>query len=81
MPEVEPSAQTFDAWGFTGTSIYLATLWLAALKAVPVMAQAAGYTQSHQQWLSLIAGVPKAIMTNSGTASITGRCPLAQHEN
>jgi len=32
IPEVEGSAQTFDCWGFSGTSSFIAILWMAALR-------------------------------------------------
>jgi uncharacterized protein (DUF608 family) len=33
IPDVEPAAQTFDSWNFTGCAIYTASLWLASLVA------------------------------------------------
>jgi uncharacterized protein (DUF608 family) len=42
LPEVAGTAQTFDSWGFTGTAIYTATLWLGALKAAAKMARDLG---------------------------------------
>lgn len=33
IPDIEGPDQTFDAWGWKGCSIYLATLWLATLRA------------------------------------------------
>jgi len=42
LPEVAGTAQTFDSWGFTGTAIYTATLWLGALKAAARMARDLG---------------------------------------
>jgi len=32
IPEVEGSAQTFDCWGFSGLSSFIAILWMAALR-------------------------------------------------
>jgi len=43
LPEVGPAAQTFDSWGFKGTAIYTATLWMGALKAAAKMARDLGH--------------------------------------
>lgn len=50
LPEVAPAAQTFDAWGFKGTAIYTATLWLGALKAAAKMARDLGKTGLAEQY-------------------------------
>jgi uncharacterized protein (DUF608 family) len=42
LPEVEPAAQTFDSWHFSGCAIYTASLWLAALKAMAKISPLAG---------------------------------------
>jgi uncharacterized protein (DUF608 family) len=42
LPEVEGTAQTFDQWGFTGTSAYVGVLWLATLRAAARLARDAG---------------------------------------
>ncbi len=42
IPEVEGKAQTYDAWGFSGTTSYLTVLWLGALRAAAVGARALG---------------------------------------
>ena len=53
IPEVEARAQTFDTWDFTGSSIYLATLWLASLHAAAQMAPRFGDTASGKHWSSM----------------------------
>jgi uncharacterized protein (DUF608 family) len=63
IPEVEGKAQTFDAWGFTGTSIYLATLWLGALKACAAMAKKAGDTLFAKRCLKDSATVRERIIS------------------
>lgn len=42
LPEVEGTAQTFDSWGFSGTSSYIAGLWLATLKGAAILARDMG---------------------------------------
>jgi len=50
MPEVEGTAQTFDAWGFAGTTIYTGSLWLAALRAGAAMASLANDQPVSLKW-------------------------------
>ncbi len=39
LPDHDTRANTYDAWAMQGTPAYIASLWLAALKAAVRMAQ------------------------------------------
>ncbi len=54
LPDQETGRNTYDAWRFSGTSAYISILWLAALKAACVLAEAVGDLERLPKWRGLI---------------------------
>ncbi|MBQ6266705.1 MAG: hypothetical protein IJK64_02915 [Clostridia bacterium] len=64
LPDRETKRNTYDAWNFSGTPVYISILWLAALKAAARMADEMGDAERANTWRSLLA---------SGLASLERR--------
>ena len=50
LPDSDTRRNTYDAWNFTGTPVYIALLWLAALKAATLIAERVGDKVRADQW-------------------------------
>ncbi len=55
LPDHDTRRNTYDAWNFFGTPSYIASLWLAALRAAIHMAEALDDTANAQKWRGLLA--------------------------
>lgn len=53
LPDRDTGRNTYDAWRFSGVSAYLSILWLAALEAGAVLADALGKPGQAQSWRAL----------------------------
>ena len=54
LPDRNTTRNTFDAWNFTGTPVYISVLWLAALKAAARIADEMGDADRAEAWRSLL---------------------------
>ena len=50
LPDRETTRNTYDAWNFSGTPVYISLLWLAALKAAARMAEELGDAARAAAW-------------------------------
>ena len=53
LPDRDTKRNTFDAWNFAGTTVYISILWLAALKAAACIADALGDAAHAEAWRML----------------------------
>lgn len=53
LPDTNAGRNTYDAWKFSGTSTYISVLWLAALKAAALLADACGKPEQAAAWREL----------------------------
>ncbi len=54
LPDKDTKRNTFDAWNFSGTSVYISILWLAALKAAARIADEMSDAVHAAAWRSLL---------------------------
>ncbi len=54
LPDYNTKRNTYDAWNFSGTPVYISVLWLAALKAACVMADRVGDAARFNKWNELL---------------------------
>ena len=55
LPDQGTKRNTYDAWNFSGSPVYISILWLAALKAAARMADETGDTARAQSWREELA--------------------------
>ena len=54
LPDRDTKRNTYDAWNFSGTPVYISILWLAALKAAAEMADETGDAVRADAWRDLL---------------------------
>ena len=54
LPDRETGRNTYDAWNFAGTPVYISILWLAALKAAVRIADETGDAEHAEVWRGLL---------------------------
>ncbi len=54
LPDTGTKRNTYDAWNFSGTPVYISVLWLAALKAAARIADAIGDGTRAEEWKGLL---------------------------
>ena len=54
LPDRDTKRNTYDAWNFSGTPVYISILWLAALKAAARIADETGDAARAKMWRSLL---------------------------
>ena len=54
LPDRDTKRNTYDAWNFSGTPVYISILWLAALKAAAKMADEMGDAARAETWRRLL---------------------------
>ena len=54
LPDRETTRNTYDAWNFSGTPVYISVLWLAALKAAARIADETGDAAHAETWRRLL---------------------------
>ncbi|MBR6315131.1 MAG: hypothetical protein IKR49_10920 [Clostridia bacterium] len=54
LPDRDTKRNTYDAWNFSGTPVYISILWLAALKAAARMADETGDAVHADAWRDLL---------------------------
>ncbi len=50
LPDYDTRRNTYDAWNFSGTPVYISVLWLAAMKAAVVMAERLEDKAQTEKW-------------------------------
>lgn len=55
LPDRDTGFQTYDQWKMRGTPSYIASLWIGALRAGIVLAQALGKTDQQASWKATLA--------------------------
>ena len=61
LPDYGTRRNTYDAWNFSGTPVYISVLWLAALKAGIIMADSAGDKEYCDKWQNILEKGKKAL--------------------
>ena len=54
LPDRDTKRNTYDAWNFSGTPVYISILWLAALKAAARIAEETGDSARAGEWRSVL---------------------------
>ena len=54
LPDYGTRRNTYDAWSFSGTPVYISVLWLAALKAAVILAQEMNDAAQAEKWAGLL---------------------------
>ena len=54
LPDYETKRNTYDAWDFSGTPVYISVLWLAALKAATIIADRVGDNDYFDKWNGIL---------------------------
>ena len=54
LPDKDTKRNTYDAWNFSGTPVYISILWLAALKAAIRIAEETGDSSRRDMWQSIL---------------------------
>ena len=61
LPDNETKRNTYDAWNFSGTPVYISVLWLAALKAATIIADRIGDRTYFDKWSSILEKGKKSL--------------------
>ncbi len=61
LPDYDTKRNTYDAWNFSGTPVYISVLWLAALKAAVCMADRVGDKARAAKWNDILTKGKKAL--------------------
>ena len=61
LPDSDTKRNTYDAWNFSGTPVYIDVLWLAALKAAAVIADKVGDKERFDQWNNILFNGKKSL--------------------
>ncbi len=54
LPDRDTTRNTYDAWNFSGTPVYISVLWLAALQAAALLADEMGDAFRAEAWRELL---------------------------
>ncbi|MEE1010587.1 MAG: GH116 family glycosyl hydrolase [Acutalibacteraceae bacterium] len=61
LPDYDTRRNTYDAWNFSGTPVYISVLWLAALKAAVFIADRVGDKSRSDQWSNILFNGKKSL--------------------
>ena len=61
LPDYGTRRNTYDAWNFSGTPVYISVLWLAALKAALFMADRVADKEYSDKWQNILEKGKKAL--------------------
>ncbi len=61
LPDYGTKRNTYDAWNFSGTPVYISVLWLAALKAGAIIAERVGDQSQADQWRNILVDGKNAL--------------------
>ncbi len=54
LPDSGTKRNTYDAWNFSGTPVYISVLWLASLKAAAIIAERLGEKSFSEKWKGIL---------------------------
>ncbi len=54
LPDYDTKRNTYDAWNFSGTPVYISVLWLAALRAAMLIADRLGHKTCFDRWNKIL---------------------------
>ncbi len=54
LPDYDTKRNTYDAWNFSGTPVYISVLWLAAVKAATIIADRLGDKNRFDKWNNIL---------------------------
>ena len=54
LPDSETTRNTYDAWNFSGTPVYISVLWLSALRAAVKIAELIGNESRKKHWSEIL---------------------------
>lgn len=54
LPDHGTKRNTYDAWNFSGTPVYISVLWLASLKAAAIIAERLGEKRYREKWNGIL---------------------------
>ncbi len=61
LPDYDTKRNTYDAWNFSGTPVYIDVLWLAALRAAVIIADKVGDKSCFDKWNQILADGKKSL--------------------
>ena len=61
LPDYDTKRNTYDAWNFSGTPVYISLLWLAALKAAVIIADRVGDKSCSDKWENILESGKKSL--------------------
>ena len=70
LPDNGTERNTYDAWDFSGTPVFISILWLAALTAAIRLAEAIGDEHRQAAWRTILDQGKESLEKNSGTVLI-----------
>lgn len=61
LPDCDTKRNTYDAWNFLGTPVYIDVLWLAALKSATIIAERIGDIIYFEKWNNILEQGKKSL--------------------
>ena len=61
LPDHNTKRNTYDAWNFRGTPVYISVLWMAALKAATIIADKMGDKTRFKKWNNILETGKKSL--------------------
>ena len=61
LPDYDTKRNTYDAWNFSGTPVYIDVLWLAALRAAAIIADKVGDKSRFDEWNNILLTGKKSL--------------------
>ena len=61
LPDYNTKRNTYDAWNFRGTPVYISVLWMAALKAATIIADKMGDKTRLEKWNNILETGKKSL--------------------
>ncbi len=61
LPDRDTKRNTYDAWNFSGTPVYISVLWLAALRAASFIAERTGNNDCLGKWTAILEKGKKSL--------------------
>ena len=61
LPDYGTKRNTYDAWNFSGTPVYIDVLWLAALRAAVIIADRIGDEDCSEKWSRILLNGSKSL--------------------
>ncbi len=61
LPDYGTKRNTYDAWNFSGSPVYISVLWLAALRSAVIIADRVGNKEYSDKWSSILEKGKKSL--------------------